>query len=178
MAEEPEHGVALVDEPESLTTQTPLQNRYCLWYMRRTASDKGAPAPAPAPSSGEATTYQSSIKQVQSFATVEHFWRVYDHLVKPGALTTTTDYHLFKEGITPTWEDPANSRGGKWIVRLKKGLATRYWEELVLAIIGEQFDVGNEVCGAVISVRFSEDILSLWNRNADNSEATSKLHDA
>ena len=45
----------------------------------------------------------------------------------------------------------------------------------MLAIIGEHFDVGNEVCGAVISVRFSEDILSIWNRNADNTEATAKL---
>ena len=61
------------------------------------------------------------------------------------------------------------------MVRLKKGLASRYWEELVLAIIGEQFDVGNEVCGAVISIRYQEDILSLWNRNADNTEATTKV---
>lgn len=35
------------------------------------------------------------------------------------------------------------------MIRLKKGLASHYWEEIVLAIIGEQFDVGNEICGAV-----------------------------
>ena len=35
------------------------------------------------------------------------------------------------------------------MIRLKKGLASFYWEEIVLAIIGEQFDVGNEICGAV-----------------------------
>ena len=39
-------------------------------------------------------------------------------------------------------------------MRLKKGLASRAWENLVLAIIGEQFDVGNEICGAVVSVRY------------------------
>jgi hypothetical protein len=39
--------------------------------------------------------------------------------------------------------------GGKWMVKLKKGLASSYWEEIVLAMIGEQFDVGNEICGAV-----------------------------
>jgi len=50
-------------------------------------------------------------------------------------------------------------KGGKWIVRLKKGLASKYWEELILAIIGEQFDVGKEICGAVISIRGGEDIL-------------------
>lgn len=85
------------------------------------------------------------------------------------------------------------------MVRLRKGIASRYWEDLVrcglcatvssasmsewdshrsgtrasqvLAIIGEQFDVGNEICGAVISVRYNEDIISLWNRNADHSDA-------
>lgn len=45
-------------------------------------------------------------------------------------------------------------RGGQLLVRLKKGLASRAWENLVLAIIGEQFDVGNEICGAVVSVRY------------------------
>ena len=44
----------------------------------------------------------------------------------------------------------------------------------MLAIIGEHFDVGNEVCGAVISVRFSEDILSIWNRNANNTEVSAR----
>ena len=45
----------------------------------------------------------------------------------------------------------------------------------MLAIIGEQFDVGNEICGAVISVRYNEDIISLWNRNADNNEACHRI---
>ena len=53
----------------------------------------------------------------------------------------------------------------------------RYWEELLLAIIGEQFDVGNEICGAVISIRYSEDIIYLWNRTADNRCALLLLHE-
>jgi len=70
-----------------------------------------------------------------------------------------------------------NKDGGKWMVRLKKGLSAHYWENLVLAIIGEQFDVGNEICGAVVSVRGSEDIISVWNKNADNTEATDKIRE-
>lgn len=42
----------------------------------------------------------------------------------------------------------------------------------LLAIIGEQFIVGNEICGAVISIRGSEDIISLWNRTASDSTIT------
>lgn len=44
--------------------------------------------------------------------------------------------------------------GGKWIIRLRKGLASRCWENLILAMLGEQFMVGEEICGAVVSVRF------------------------
>lgn len=28
-------------------------------------------------------------------------------------------------------QDSANRRGGKWMVRLRKGIASRYWEDLV-----------------------------------------------
>ena len=52
------------------------------------------------------------------------------------------------------FQDEANRHGGKWIVRLKKGLASRCWENLILAMLGEQFMVGDEICGAVISLRY------------------------
>lgn len=51
-------------------------------------------------------------------------------------------------------QDDANKMGGKWIIRLRKGLASRCWENLILAMLGEQFMVGEEICGAVVSVRF------------------------
>lgn len=38
-----------------------------------------------------------------------------------------------------------------------------------------QFDVGHEICGAVISIRNGEDIISIWNKTADNLEATNKI---
>ena len=117
------------------------------------------------------------------------------HMVKPGELASHSDFHLFKMGIKPMWEDEANKFGGKWIVRLRKGgrkiraaaglptyfsnswiwsdrrlvcsgLASRCWENLVLAMLGEQFMVGEEICGAVVSIRFQEEILSIWNRTA------------
>ena len=64
------------------------------------------------------------------------------------------------------WEDEENKRGGKWIMRLKKGIADRYWEDLLLALIGDQFaEAGEEVCGAVVSVRSGEDVFSIWTKN-------------
>jgi hypothetical protein len=72
-------------------------------------------------------------------------------------------------------QDDYNASGGKWIVRLQKRLASRYWEDLVLAVLGEQFNVGEEICGIVISIRFQEDIISVWNRSADNDEAKLRI---
>lgn len=45
----------------------------------------------------------------------------------------------------------------------------------LLAILGEQFIVGNEICGAVISVRPTEDIISLWNRTANDNAITGRI---
>jgi len=56
-------------------------------------------------------------------------------------------------------QDDTNRCGGKWIVRLRKGLASRCWENLILAMLGEQFMVGDEICGAVVSIRFAVGIL-------------------
>ena len=75
------------------------------------------------------------------------------------------------------WEDEANVNGGKWIVRLKKGLAARYWEDVLLAILGGQFNCGDEICGAVLSVRYQEDILSIWNRSADSRKVCMQIRD-
>ena len=104
--------------------------------------------------------------------------------MKPHSLTSethVTDYHLFREGISPTWEDAKNRNGGKWIVRLRKveGLASLYWEDLIMALVGEQFgDVGCQVCGVVVSVRQHEDILSVWTQDSKDDDAIAKIRDA
>ncbi|XP_021679986.2 eukaryotic translation initiation factor NCBP isoform X2 [Hevea brasiliensis] len=109
---------------------------------------------------------------------VEGFWVCYCHLARPSSLPSPTDLHLFKEGIRPLWEDSANSNGGKWIIRFKKVVSGRFWEDLVLALVGDQLDYSDNVCGAVLSIRFNEDILSIWNRNASDHQAVMALRDS
>jgi len=139
--------------------------------------------------------YEEGIKKISPFSSIESFWSIFCHLSPPSSLAPTTDYLLFHSGVRrPVWEDPLNISGGKWIIRFRKGIADRIWEDIVLAIIGDQFDeckpdrehVDNkswnghagpdsgseggdghefpEICGATLSVRASEDILSVWNR--------------
>ncbi|KAL6070294.1 hypothetical protein STEG23_008548 [Scotinomys teguina] len=144
----------------------PLQYNYTFWYSRRTP---GRPT--------SSQSYEQNIKQIGTFASVEQFWKFYSHMVRPGDLTGHSDFHLFKEGIKPMWEDDANKNGGKWIIRLRKGLASRCWENLILAMLGEQFMVGEEICGAVVSVRFQEDIISIWNKTASDQATTARIRD-
>ena len=87
-------------------------------------------------------------------------------------------------------EDPANLRGGKFILRLRKGVADRIWEEFVSAMVGQRLFMGvdlskagasrknigsgllqeedeededpeEDVVGAVMSVRKDEAVLSV-----------------
>lgn len=118
------------------------------------------------PPTNKYSDYEKSTIKLASLSTVESFWTIYSHLKRPSLLPSVSDYHIFKEGIRPVWEDEANKRGGKWIIRLKKGVADRYWEDLLLIIVGDQFlEAGEEVCGAVLSVRSGEDVLSIWTKN-------------
>nr|CAG4641133.1 EOG090X0BMA [Eulimnadia texana] len=143
-----------------------LQYTYCLWFSRRAQGKHSAPQ-----------SFDQNLKMVGRFASVEQFWSIYSHIIRPCELTGHSDFHLFKDGIKPMWEDEANRRGGKWIVRLRKGLASRCWENLILAMLGEQFMVGEEICGAVVSIRFAEDIISVWNRLASDQSTTTRIRD-
>lgn len=56
------------------------------------------------------------------------------------------------------WEDENNVKGGRWLVVVDKQkraqLLDHYWLELLMAVIGEQFeDSGEYICGAVVNVR-------------------------
>lgn len=128
----------------------PLKSTWVIWYR---------------PPTPKYSDYEKSTIPLASISSVESFWSVYSHLKRPSLLPTVSDYHIFKRGIRPVWEDEANKKGGKWIVRFKKGVADRYWEDLLLAVVGDQFaEAADEVCGAVLSVRSGEDVLSVWTR--------------
>ncbi|KAF2140197.1 uncharacterized protein K452DRAFT_252881 [Aplosporella prunicola CBS 121167] len=129
----------------------PLKYTWVIWYRPPTSKN---------------SDYEKSTVKMLRMSTAQDFVRVYRHLKRPSMLPTVSDYHFFKEGIRPVWEDEENKKGGKWIMRLKKGVADRYWENLLLALIGNEFmEAGEEVCGAVVSVRSGEDVFSVWTKN-------------
>merc|ERR1711865_302333 len=149
--------------------ENPLESTWTLWYDKRTVN-KGK--------RGEASVYEGGLEEVANFDTVGKFWALYNHLKKPDTLEINSNYHLFKEGIKPMWEDAANAKGGKWVLNLRnqeKHLLPQYWENLVLVLIGETIDACDEVTGAVVARRKAGDRLAIWTRNADNESVIMKI---
>ena len=75
------------------------------------------------------------------------------------------------------WEDEANKNGGRWQIRVNKGFSNRLWEDLVLAMIGEQFYPENEIHGIVISIRSNGDVISIWHKNSRDPQIVEKLRE-
>lgn len=90
---------------------------------------------------------------IASFGTVKGFWKHWNHLPQPSELLDGKKFvrespegrsivdclMLFREGVKPEWEDPANATGGHFQIQLnhKVGGAQidEYWNNVVLGMV-------------------------------------------
>ncbi|XP_051124974.1 eukaryotic translation initiation factor 4E-2-like [Andrographis paniculata] len=136
----------------------PLEHSWTFWFDNPSAKAKQ-------------TAWGSSIRAIHTFSTVEDFWSVFNNINHPSKLAVGADFHCFKHQIEPKWEDPVCANGGKWTMTFSRGKSDVCWLYTLLAMIGEQFDHGDEICGAVVNVRNRQDKISLWTKNAANEAA-------
>nr|AKL79693.1 eukaryotic translation initiation factor 4E [Vasconcellea quercifolia] len=161
--EEPEEG-EIVDDDESKGSSAvslqphPLEHSWTFWFDNFSAKSKQA-------------TWGSSMRSVYTFRTVEEFWSLYNNIHHPSKLAVGADFYCFKHKIEPKWEDPVCANGGKWTMTFQRGKSDTCWLYTLLAMIGEQFDHGDELCGVVVNVRGRQDKISLWTKNAANETA-------
>ena len=120
----------------------------------------------------ESDEYEAGLTVIGEFDTVESFCRYFNWLKPPSKLERNSNYHLFKSGIKPMWEDEANANGGKWVLTMKNNpqLLDRCWSWLAMALVGEDLDEGDEICGAVVSLRSKVDRIQLWTRSKEDVE--------
>ncbi len=148
-----------------LTTNTPLHNRWTLWYDNPRLAPPG-------------TDWHDQLKNLGTIESAEDFWAVFNNVKPSSGLSMTSNYHLFKEGIEPMWEDAANKEGGKFVLTIPKadskaGKTDEWWLFTVLALIGETMDAsGEEICGCVVSIRKSEDRIAVWLKSCDRKACT------
>ena len=117
-------------------------------------------------------SYEAGLTVIGEFDTVESFCRYFNWLKPPSKLEKNSNYHLFKTGIKPMWEDDANANGGKWVLTMKNNptLLDRSWSWLAMALVGEELEDGDEICGAVVSLRTKVDRIQVWTRSKDDVE--------
>ncbi|KJA26730.1 hypothetical protein HYPSUDRAFT_84159 [Hypholoma sublateritium FD-334 SS-4] len=120
----------------------------------------------------ESTEYEAGLTIIGEFDTVEEFCRYFNWLKPPSNLEKNSNYHIFKSGIKPMWEDPANAVGGKWVLTMKNNptLLDRCWSWLAMALVGEELEENDEICGAVVSLRSKVDRIQVWTRSKDDVE--------
>ncbi|GAB2287605.1 translation initiation factor eIF4E [Dionaea muscipula] len=135
----------------------PLENSWTFWFDNPNAKSKQ-------------TAWGTSMRSIYTFSTVEEFWSLVNNIHRPSKLAIGADFYCFKENIEPKWEDPVCANGGKWTIPFPRGKSDTPWLYTLLAMIGEQFDQGDEICGAVVNVRRQEKI-ALWTKNAANESA-------
>lgn len=79
---------------------------------------------------------------------------MYQHLRRPTAMPYGTTLHIFKKGIKPVWEDESLKNGSRFSLVSEKKTTSKYWEDLVLAMIGEQLGARTDmIAGLVLNLK-------------------------
>ena len=159
---EEKQGEAIVAPSLEPATKHQLQNSWVLWFDN------------PVKRLG-AKDWSQNLKKVATFDMVEDFWGIFNNIRPPSRLNAGSNYHLFKVGIEPMWEHAANKNGGKWTYSIPKKDGKKTIDDMllytILAMIGENFDAGHELCGAVISLRKGGDRVAVWTKTAEDEKA-------
>ncbi|KAI5923878.1 translation initiation factor eIF 4e-like domain-containing protein [Camillea tinctor] len=152
--------ITVFHDKDNFNVKHPLQNNWTLWFTK--------------PPSGQGASWNDLLKKVITFNTVEEFWGIYNNIAPVSDLAMKSDYHLFKEGVRPEWEDPQNKHGGKWSYQFKDKRSVDIndlWLHTMLAAIGETLEEeeDGEVMGVVVNVRKAFFRIGVWTRTIGKS---------
>jgi len=156
----------VVQPPDDFQVKHPLQDAWTWWFDN------------PKKKSTQAS-WGANLKKIYSFATVEDFWSLWNNIKGAHELAAGSDYHVFKDGVQPMWEDKRNRNGGKWVLLLKntmrKSHLNQLWLSTLLACIGASFDDDTQITGLVVSLRKSMDKIALWTSDAQDVAAVKRI---
>ncbi|KAL6701314.1 eukaryotic translation initiation factor 4E [Trichoderma compactum] len=152
--------VTVFHDKDNFTVKHPLQSKWTLWFTK--------------PPSGKGDNWNDLLKEVITFDSVEEFWGVYNNVAPVSELALKSDYHLFKAGVRPEWEDPQNKHGGKWSYQYKDKRnvdVDRLWLQVMMGAIGETLEEeeDGEVMGVVVNVRKGFYRIGVWTRTIGKS---------
>ncbi|KAK9458106.1 translation initiation factor eIF 4e-like domain-containing protein [Dipodascopsis uninucleata] len=153
---------SVFDSNTDFTVKHPLKHTWTLWYTKPQTG-------------GGKTDWSELLKEVVSFDSVEEFWGVYNNIPKASEIPLKSDYHLFKKGIRPEWEDKQNQNGGKWAYQCQDKRTVNIdelWLHTLLSAVGETLEdeSDNEIMGVVVTIRKAHYRISVWTRTHNNEK--------
>ena len=115
--------------------------------------------------------YESQVKKIAEFDTIEDFWDIFQHLRKPDSCRPGIEFFMFKEPVKPLWEDENNKNGGRFSIKLKQGYTTIIWEEMIFTLIGGILpeEIRDEINGIVVMSKKEFNTLQIWFKTFDTN---------
>jgi len=175
-------GVVLSEQGEAVDLV--LGDQWTLWLdnggVRRTKED-----------------YEKGTVEVRTVKTAREFWKCWNQLARLMAplrqrserdergveATEKCNICVFRKGIRPSWEDPANTSGGSWTLKVPRSVSDSVATTVVCEVIGGQVPIkpvvpGEEpICGVFIRVRPNVIAIDVWNRFTEPEEVLQKVKD-
>lgn len=141
--------------------------------------------------------------EIKSFDTIEGMMELYNGMIPPSAIikknkmfrkkgqnalgqvdqTSIDAYAFFKDGVAPTWEDPAHVNGGMFQFTFKTDFSAEamdeIWERLLFTIIGNGMPGGEGITGVRMADRHPNKVvdspiiavrIEVWRREMPHDE--------
>ncbi len=115
----------------------------------------------------------ASYKKIYEFTTVEEVLSIYTNL--PPKLVMNCMLFLMRSGISPTWEDPKNRKGGCFSYKLINKNVPECWRRITYSTCGETLSnnitLQKNINGLTISPKKNFCILKVWTSTCDHQDA-------
>jgi len=143
-----------------------LESKWVIWEQHKPKDKKAE--------------YSDAMKKTVTFATVKEFWACWNHLPQPSVLLDNKKFvrdsngsqsvidslMIFREGVAPEWEHPANANGGHFQLALKpqvgSGIIDELWNNIVLGMISGSIQPADMLTG----VRLVDKLDAKGNKSA------------
>lgn len=144
--------------------------------------------------------YQDCTKPLAAFNSVQGFWQLWNKLPQPsdllgqksmtrisedGSCRVVDALMIFRENISPMWEDPMNAEGGHFEYKIFPGdyppsQIDEFWNNIVLAIIGSNLKCFHIITGIRLVdklniLKFGHIRIEIWFTRTDEEEAINLL---
>lgn len=107
---------------------------------------------------------------------VKTFWGIYNYINSLDSVWTNNMFYLFREGIPPIWEAPENIKGSMWSFRILKVDASKSWNDLSMACIGEYLlnepSLMDSINGISISPKNNTVTIRIWTSDPKFQESS------